>query len=199
MNDSSGFKIVSQTLEHAKDAPQLVVDIGASEGEYTSNSLGLIQDGWEAILIEPNPVQFAYLNNLHKQNPKITFMNVAVCHTDEQVILNGHPNDGDGHRTCNHGASLLPIEGSLVCWRVQGLSYKSFVEQIDLDKVGLLCTDAEGFDFQILQGILTATTARPKAIVTEAWERPAAEEFLKSHGYRLVADNNCDQGFVLCK
>jgi FkbM family methyltransferase len=149
---------------------KLVVDIGAADGCYTSNSHPLIHDHqWSAILVEPQEQQLAKARELHKAFvDRVTFMQVAVCEKDGHVRMFLHPNDGDGTTTCNHGTSILSIPGSRRSFEVPSISYESFVAKINLEAVGLLSIDAEGYDDNILFGLLRATSARPQCVIVES-------------------------------
>lgn len=57
----------------------VLLDIGAYDGRTRSNSLALIEKGWEGVLVEPSPVPFAALVELHGDNPlKVTLMNCLI-------------------------------------------------------------------------------------------------------------------------
>jgi FkbM family methyltransferase len=147
----------------------LVVDVGASDGFYTSNSYDLIvTHGWSAILFEPQADKLAIAKRLHEgRHSRVVFQDCAISEHDQLVVMYGHKNDGDGSTTLNHGASLLPLQYSPRQWPVRSISYQSFVSMIGLDKVGVLSLDTEGYDFNILRGLFESTQQRPQVIVTE--------------------------------
>lgn len=62
-----------------------LLDIGAHDGVEFSNSLALIEAGWQAVLVEPNPDSMARLIALHGKNPSVTLVNAAV--TPSQYLL----------------------------------------------------------------------------------------------------------------
>ena len=48
------------------DFPRIVVDVGANDGFYGSNSFPFVARGWRSILVEPHPKVFAKLQKLHR-------------------------------------------------------------------------------------------------------------------------------------
>jgi len=168
MNQSTALFYLLENFDITKLRP-LVVDIGAAEGCYTSNSYPLIMDhGWHGVLIEPQIEQLDEAIEYHKDHlDRVTFLPYAVCEEDGMATLFLHPNDGDGSTTANHGSSLLPIPGSRANATVNTMSYDRLVSLVDFDTVGLLSIDAEGYDMQILKGIFDSTKSRPQVIIAE--------------------------------
>ena len=80
-------------LEHVNKGGGRVLDIGAFDGRTNSNSLALIELGWEAILVEPSPTAFLKLLELHGGNPKVTLINAAVG--NERRMTKFHEIPGD--------------------------------------------------------------------------------------------------------
>ena len=60
-----------------------LVEIGAFDGKTNSNSLLLIEHGWNAVLVEPSPAAFDKILKLHRKNEKVHLFNVAVIHSEE--------------------------------------------------------------------------------------------------------------------
>jgi FkbM family methyltransferase len=54
------------------------LDIGAYNGKTFSNTLALVELGWEGVCTEPSPKAFFNLLTLHQSNPKIKCVNAAV-------------------------------------------------------------------------------------------------------------------------
>ena len=51
--------------------PGRLLDVGAYTGKEFSNSLALIERGWEGVLVEPNPNSLVALIALHGKNPRV--------------------------------------------------------------------------------------------------------------------------------
>jgi FkbM family methyltransferase len=200
MSHSAALSYLLESFDITKLQP-LVVDIGAADGRYTSNSYPLIMDhGWHGVLIEPQIQQLDRARAYHADHlDRVTFFPSAVCEQDSIATLFLHPNDGDGMTTCNHGSSLLPIPGSRVQTTISTMSYDSLVDVVDFDTVGLLSIDAEGYDMEILRGIFEATKSRPQVIISETdyfLRSPQRDERIAFLTDYECIYNNEDQIFV---
>lgn len=65
----------------------LVVDVGAYDGLTYSNSRRLIELGWSAVLIEPEPNAFGALQSLYAENPRVTLIRAALARTCGETRL----------------------------------------------------------------------------------------------------------------
>ena len=61
------------------DFPQIVVDVGANNGYYGSNSFPFVARGWRSLLVEPHPRVFAQLQKLHQAKPNVKCLNLACA------------------------------------------------------------------------------------------------------------------------
>jgi FkbM family methyltransferase len=61
------------------------LDIGAYTGKGLSNTLRLVELGWEGVCVEPSPGPFAMLNDLHKDNPRIQCINAAITPVSGEI------------------------------------------------------------------------------------------------------------------
>jgi FkbM family methyltransferase len=179
-----------------------IVDIGASDGLYTSNSYDLIiQYGWNGLLFDPQEDILAIAQQHHKDNiDHVLFFPVAIAEVKGRVVLFGHPNDYDGKTTLNHGASLIEIPNYTAKRAVNAISYQDFLSIISLSTVGVLAIDTEGYDFSIIDGLFKLTKDRPQVIITETeyYLRPderAQKEELLSREYILMF-NESDQLWI---
>lgn len=170
----------------------LVVDVGASDGYYNSNSYDLIASyGWDGILFEPQDEILEKAKEYHATRlDKICLQPCAISEHEGTVVLFGHKNDGDGTKTLNHGASLLKTNANPMVRPAASMSYKTFVSIIDLSGVGVLSIDTEGYDSNILQGIFTITDKRPDVIITERFY-PYGSKKLHVKTVLLEQDYNC--------
>ena len=170
------------------DCPNSIVDVGASNGFYMSNSFPFIARGWRAVLIEPHPVAFEKFKKLHEDKPEVVCLNFACAETDGQRPLYFAKNSS------NSSHSTLCIDDS-PRWRAVRSDKFSMVEVRRLDGIlaeqkipadfGILTVDAESMDYEVLLG-LDLKKWRPRLIVTENYEPKDAQkaQHLKAHGYR---------------
>ena len=166
----------------------VVVDVGANDGLYSSNSYPFIKRGWRAILIEPDPSTFAKASKRHVGNRQVTTLNLAC--SDEAgalpLILSGEA-DGGSHSaldsTGGHAPAGKPATNSVMV-KVELLEKVLDQQQVPLN-FGLLSVDTEGHDYRVIRG-LNLSRYRPRVIITERYENDAINlEQLRQHGYQL--------------
>ena len=144
----------------------LVVDVGAADGLEFSNSRELIERGWRAILIEPEPVQFEKLANLYADNHRVKCLKMAV--SPEVGFAKFYP--------CELASTLSEV------WKAhiegKGFGYSEPIEVLTtplsmiLDAQGcgaidFLTIDAEGMDLAVMQSN-DWTRHRPRLVCAES-------------------------------
>lgn len=67
-----------EILDRWKIGQGRVLEIGAYDPKALSNSRALIEDGWEAVLIEPSPAHVAALAREYSGNPRVTLLAAPV-------------------------------------------------------------------------------------------------------------------------
>lgn len=146
-----------------------VLDIGANTGEFLSNSLALINDGWFGWLLEPGAT-FSDLQLLYKDNPMVECYNYGIgkdneivrfwesgCHipygSDKGLVSTTSHEETDRWRKA--GVEFIETRIKLstfdTFWQETGYIKFDFIsidaesndkiilEQIDLDEVGCKC------------------------------------------------------------
>jgi len=203
--DPSEGRISSRMLTYIEnndiEVPELILDIGANNGKYFSNSMFFINKGWKAILVEPLHIQVLDLYKLHHDRlDKVQIWPFAVGDVDKDAVLYGHKNDGNGYKTANQGASLISMPHPIK-WTVRCISGNTMAGLIDLDSVGILSVDAQGFDYRILKSIFEATEQRPRFIITEVWQADEEQkmQMLKANHYVQRAKLGHNKWFELVK
>jgi FkbM family methyltransferase len=169
--------------------PHTVVDVGANDGFYGSNSYPFVARGWRALLIEPHPKAFASLAARHSGKPNVACLNVACGATPAQLPLwigddgdttqatfdpDAHPHFQDG---CCRRKTVVPVH------RLDAL----LAEHALPHDFGVLSIDTEGWDYEVLLG-LDLTAWRPRLVVTEDGTRETADQkatHLRAHGYEF--------------
>jgi len=146
-------------LEYFGDYKGTLLEIGANQGSMLSNSLLLIENDWDAILVEPSSV-FEQLKALHLTNMQVQCVNVAIGSKSGKMIL---------HESLNHvpNGNDLALVSSLDYnetekWRKNGvtfketevdvITFKDFLEMYPA-KFDFISIDCEGVDWEILQQI----------------------------------------------
>lgn len=170
--------IYQQIVDKNLCVPRLIVDIGANDGIYQSNSRFFLQQAWNAILIEPLPHIFKRLaSNMDEFKDRSIFINAAVGDRSGATKIYRHPNDSDN--TSDGGASLiLNPDQSTASWECELVDAHALAVQYP--DVGVLSVDAEGYDHVILRRWL-GTKNRPMFIISENltdWGTQPEKEFL---------------------
>lgn len=178
------------------DCPRSIVDVGANDGFYASNSYPFVARGWRAVLIEPHPDAFRRLKQRHRHRPHVRCVN-AACGPEAARLPLWVRADGDSTlatlRPQNHpdhpeNAPHRSIEVDVM--RLDTILTEAGFPQ----DFGVLTVDAEGFDEQVLRG-LDLKTWRPRLIITEEAQVPSATKaaHLEEMGYinrGRVTDNS---------
>jgi len=169
--------------------PRSIVDVGANDGFYASNSFPFVARGWRAILIEPHPGAFAKLQRRHAVKPGVVCLNLACAEAAGKRPLYFGINSPGGSRstlsTANEFSRVRSEEFTLV--QVEPLG-AVLTEQAMPRDFGILSVDAEGLDYEVLLG-LNLEQWRPRVIITEdfAPTNEQKNEYLRRHGYRHSA------------
>jgi FkbM family methyltransferase len=174
--------------------PRVVVDVGANDGFYGSNSFPFVARGWRSVLVEPHPKVFAKLQKLHRSRPNVTCLNLACAEKAGTFPLYvGNDGEAPSTSTLSGDPELLNLrtQGTIMV-RVERLTDVLAAQKIPSD-IGLLTVDVEGMDLEVLQG-LDFSRWRPRIIITEDYppKVPAKSELLKKNGYqfRTLVDVN---------
>ena len=61
------------------ETPGRFLDVGAYDGKTFSNTLRLVELGWEGYCLEASPFNLVPLINLHKEHPKVTVINTTLA------------------------------------------------------------------------------------------------------------------------
>lgn len=179
--------------------PRSLVDVGAHDGARSSNSRPFIEEGWSALLIEPLPKPFALLAASHRDNKRVTCLNVACADfrgkaplflgaDGDEGFLASICSDENGWFHGRHSARAITVT-------VETLTHVLGARSWPAD-FGLLLVDAEGVDHEVLVG-LDPARFRPRVIVTEEYAWNAAKhlakyDLLRERGYRLWAAVGCN-------
>lgn len=139
-----------------------LLDIGANDGSTFSNSLYLIQQGWEGLLLEPSPVAFKKLQSLHgSDNPRVFLYNLGIANQSGKLTFY----DSGSHLPSGTDISLVSSakKEELLRWQnvnfteieAEFLTFKDFETQhlLPIDTFDFISIDAEGYDLDILKQI----------------------------------------------
>ena len=187
------FKALKPLLLSGSKTVKTVVDVGANDGFYSSNSYPFIWRKWSALLVEPNPVAFANAQRLHQANRRVTVLNKACGDVSGKMDLTLYAGDDGGSLSGFETGSPRqgpPAVGSV---RIETVLLETLLAEQGVDThFGLLSIDTEGYDYKVLQG-LGLERFRPQVIITERNDDDGAKfNFLRTRGYRLAAELEFD-------
>lgn len=190
IDTSQGGEVAAlRTLIQPND-PKYLVDVGAHDGKYLSNSWPFIEAGWKAIAIEPLPSVYDELVRNHRSHKNVTCLNIACA-------------DKPGKLPLYIGADGEKGQMSTLCtddneWFRQNRSSESIIVEVEtlthvLDQhrwpnnFTVLLVDAEGMDYEVLLG-LDFNKYQPRIIVTEEYASNPVKhqnkyDLLRNKGY----------------
>jgi FkbM family methyltransferase len=182
---------------------QFLVDVGAHDGLSISNSFPLVEAGWRAILIEPAPAVFAKLQQVHRDRPNVTCLQMACSNsTGEADLYVGYDGEDGFYSTlCRDENNWFGKARSQRFIRVKTETLTDILRRHKAPNVfGLLLVDTEGLDFEVLDG-LDLSQFRPTVIVTEEYEwntdkHAAKYSLLIKNGFSLVQKIGCNTIWV---
>ena len=170
-----------------QDGPRVLVDVGANDGFYGSNSFPFVARGWRSLLIEPHPGAFAKLKKLHAGKSNVTLLNLA-CADAQGTLPLWIGDDGDDGTlatlcTDDHPHFLKARTNQSVIVPVERLNAGLAAQKIPRD-FDILSIDTEGMDYEVLLG-LDLNVWRPRVIVTEDYAPKDAKKTgcLRDHRY----------------
>jgi len=199
---------LSKKLQGWQGAPSVLLDVGAYEGDFTSEMLRTGKFD-RAFLFECNPVNAGGLREKFALEPRVEIVPLAVGNTPDQRTFYCNADRATG--------SVLPYVVSDRDARSQGVQ-EWHVEQTTLDRfaaarlhnqrIGLLKIDTQGNDLAVLKGAQEVIRTHRPWIVVELIYVPLyqgqgtpAEIFaiLAAQGYTLgmqVHEHYCAEGWL---
>lgn len=111
-------------LDYFSDKPKgKFIDIGSYDVFKFSNVRALYEKGWEGVMIEPAPQNFAAIAEHYKDEPRIKVLNVAVGETNGEIDF--YESNGDAVGTTD--------EAHMKKWGDAGIKYSKIrVPQISV-------------------------------------------------------------------
>lgn len=150
-----------------EDTPDSLIDLGAHDGLYGSNSRTLLERGWRGLMIEPLPQVFQALKQNLAHLPKVELVQ-AACSDQTGIARLRIGIDGLlGQMSSLSSDPLLSSNLAEQSIQVQITTLPDLISKHRIPQdFGILLVDTEGWDYAVLQG-LQDTSARPRIIVTE--------------------------------
>jgi len=135
----------------------IVVEIGAADGITNSNSLRLIEEGWGAILVEPNFNNYSKIITLHGNNKLVSVENCGCSNLTKTETLYIDHNDSYQQLSTFSPKQVQKCKDMYNCEfeeaEVNVIKTSELFEKYNLKKIEFLSIDTESFDFNVVLGI----------------------------------------------
>lgn len=146
-----------------------LLEIGAFDGLSYSNSSGLIERGWTAVLIEPIPNFFAKCQSRYIENPRVKVLNVGI--SNETGVLDFHiagPLTTGNHKTLEEFSKLDWARNSITSETVavECTTLRQLINQVSIVELDLLIVDCEGMEPEVLFEF-AQLPVKPKVLICE--------------------------------
>jgi FkbM family methyltransferase len=162
-------------------------DVGASDGEFFSNTLTYEREGWTVLCVEPNPLLAEA-----GQNRRKLWRSVAAGPEDIEdgdfVAFGGPPYASSSALYPNRYKSGEAISHRFV---VPVRRLDRILEEAGFHRLDYLTIDAEGYEPEIMKGF-TIERWKPKVIVIETINKPGQAPA----GYKFIERREHDDIFV---
>jgi FkbM family methyltransferase len=183
-------------LEYFGEYKGHLLELGANNGRCLSNSLLMIENGWSATLVEPSPTVFPQLQELHKDNPKVRCLQVAVGDEDgEQILFESGGLLGEGDRSLV--STLVPTEK--LRWKSLNMKFENVLVKVvswgtlrkELpETVDFISVDIEGKDLDIIRQIdFKELGTKLVCVEWNSKDKWAYDHVMMQYGFRLLHSN----------
>jgi len=182
------------------------VEVGAYNGEDWSNTIGIVEVGWSGIEIEPNPINFAQLQQRFINNNNIKCINIAIGKQEKAKLYMRH-----AISTTSEHQNELYKEAQ---W-FNGMEQVIDVDMIGLDKLlmqekcplnfEVLVVDVEGIEMSVLE-TFSIDLWKPKMCIVEAQENhhmpgfdheaKAVNEYFDKFNYEKIYSDEINNIYV---
>lgn len=172
-------------------------EIGANDGTTLSNSRLLIENGWSALLVEPNPFAFAKLLERYLGHPRVTCVPVAVAPAPSRIAPVYLGSD-----TLLSHIAVEECARTRKVWEPSGVTFTATQNphfpcaSLPTTYPDLLSIDAEGLSLTILEDYLQTIKLKPLLICVEYdGDRERLGHLTRNYGYTL-ADMNAENAIL---
>lgn len=186
MNKYSQYNEEIFLIEYFKDRKGIVVEIGAADGTNNSNSRRLIENGWEALLIEPNSNNYSKIKNLHNNNNSVRIENCGCSNKTEKQTFFIDCNDEFQQLSTFNPKQVEKCKQMYSCEfkesQIDIIKTSELFEKHNIKTIEFLSIDTESFDRNVLLGI----DFNKVNIELICIEDKDAIDILTSNGYQFV-------------
>lgn len=171
-----------------------ILDIGANDGKTLSNSLALIESGWSAVLVEPAPIPFEKAEALHKDNPKVKCINLAIGNETGRAKFYSsgpHLKNGDTDLLSTLSESELDrwagTDNTFTETEVNVVTFEQLMSDLENPTFDLILIDAEGLDYDILSQIdLAKVSCKMLVVETNSKDDDKYLNYCRPYGFKVL-------------
>jgi FkbM family methyltransferase len=188
---------------YGSDFKGTVLDLGANDGLFLSNSWVFIESGWKGYLVEAGRTPFERLSALYNNsNLDYVLLNYAIS-TENGLATFYESGSLISNLDCGLVSSIIPSETEK--WRKSGTKFESYQVNCrtfdelfgygsdnyspDL-KFDFISIDIEGMDYEILTQIdLIKYKCKCLCVEFNGVEKQKYVDYANSHGMNLIHEN----------
>lgn len=174
------------------------LDIGAFDGSTYSNTAGLVELGWNGVLVEPSPPAFCWLMKRYMDNPRLQLVNAAVVPSAQAgEIVHFHvntPNAFEADAMSSFKAEHIrkfkdhPFREI----RIAGISWGQLLEGVG-HRHDFVNIDVEGLNWELLEEM----PFDPQMVCIEMDPNDKVEDMMKLFHAKGLTEQRCIGGNLL--
>lgn len=173
-----------------RDKGGVLIDVGANEGNYSLEALGVNQS-LNVYSFEPHPITYSSLVRNVASHANVIPINKGMSAKNGVLKLYDYPNkDGSSHASLFQDViTEIHSAGFSVAHEVVIVTLDDFIESENINEISLLKIDTEGNELGVLWGGVKALTGRKiKAIHFEFNEMNVASRVFFRDFWKLLKD-----------
>lgn len=143
-------------LEYFKGKKGTLLDLGANDGRTFSNSLRLIQKGWNAVLVEASKEAYNRCVDEHKGNEAVQVINIGIADRVGQLVFHEsgeHIGKGDHALVSTFDSRELKrwdAKQSFTKTTIDVVDYKTLMTMAKYTEFDFITMDIEGMETVVL-------------------------------------------------
>jgi FkbM family methyltransferase len=204
----AGPRLLAAFAERYPEA--FFVEIGSNDGNRFDHLREYTQGGaWRGLMVEPVPYVFERLSARYGAVDRVALENAAIADRDGEMpffhlaearepererLPDWYDAIGSFSRDAilSHADEIPDIEDRLVRTEVPTLTFESLCRKHGVERVDLLLTDTEGYDFDLLRSI-DLERRHPRLLVYEHYhlspgDRAACRSLVEAAGYETMEE-----------
>ena len=147
-SENGEYEFIEQVAKLYESSDFIFFDVGAHHGTYTQLILNLVST-YEGPLFEPTPAILSKLNERFNSDNKLILNNLALSNFNGNTNLIIYPDDPTRNGLTGVGKEINFTSEIVKCDVFKGDDYS---KKKSIERINLLKIDAEGHDFNVLQG-----------------------------------------------